>query len=104
MAETKILVTGYFDIDPTKADEFAVAAKEVMAATEAEDGNEGYAFTADLAEPGRYHVAEQWANDEALQAHMTSAHMATFMGKMGGFGLTGGSLTRWDGATPGKLM
>ena len=35
---------------------------------------------------------------------MTTHHMATLMGAMGGLGVTGASLTKWDGATPSKLM
>jgi quinol monooxygenase YgiN len=103
MADT-IIVTGTIELDPAKADEFAVAAKEVMAATHAEDGNEAYAFTADLTEPGRYHVVEQWASDEAMQAHMASAHLAAFMAAVAACGVKSASITRWDGASPSKLM
>ncbi len=99
-----ILVTGTIDLDPAKRDGFIAAANDVMAATRAEEGNEHYAFSADVADPGRFYVAEQWASQEAMDTHMATAHLAAFMGAMGAFGVTGASLTKWDGATPSKLM
>jgi quinol monooxygenase YgiN len=99
-----IIVTGTIDLDPAQRDGFIAAAKECMQATRAEDGNELYAFSADLSDPGRFYVMEQWASQEAMDAHMASAHLAAFMGAMGGAGVTGASLTKWDGATPSALM
>ncbi len=75
-----------------------------MAATRAEDGCESYVFSADLGDAGKFYVAEQWASQEVMDIHMATAHLAAFMGAMGGFGVTGASLTKWDGATPSKLM
>lgn len=103
MSDT-ILVTGTIDLDPAKRDEAIAAALVVMEATRVEDGCEAYTFSADLADPGRLHVTEQWASQEAVDAHMASAHLAEFMGKMGTFGVTGASLTKWAGATGSKLM
>jgi quinol monooxygenase YgiN len=99
-----IIVTGTIDLDPAKRDGFIAAANEMMAATRAEEGNEVYAFSADLSDQGRFYVAEQWASQEVMDTHMATPHMAGFMGAMGEFGVTGASLTKWDGATPSKLM
>jgi quinol monooxygenase YgiN len=99
-----IIVTGQIDLDPAKRDEFIASAATCMAATRAEDGNEGYAFSADLEDPGRFYVAEHWATQDAITTHMGTAHLAAFMGSMGGFGVTFVTLTQWDGATPTKLM
>jgi quinol monooxygenase YgiN len=99
-----ILVTGVIELDPAMRDEAIAAALVVMEATRAEEGCEGYTFSADFAEPGRFYVVEQWASEDAMNAHMGSAHLAEFMGKMGAFGVTKASLTRWDGAVGSKLM
>jgi quinol monooxygenase YgiN len=99
-----IIVTGTIDLDPAKRADFIAAAEACMTATRAEDGNEGYIFSADLTDQGRFYVTEQWASQEVMDTHMASPHLATFMGAMGGFGVTGASLTKWDGATPSKLM
>ena len=99
-----ILVTGTIELDPANRDAFIDAANAVMAATHQEEGCEGYAFSADFSNPGRFYVAEQWASQATMDAHGASAHLATFMGAMGGFGVTHASLTKWDGATPTKLF
>jgi quinol monooxygenase YgiN len=103
MGET-IIVTGVIDLDPGKRDDAIAAALVAMEATRAEEGCEGYTFSADFADPGRFHVVEQWASADAMNAHMASPHLAEFMGKMGEFGVTGASLTKWEGATASKLM
>lgn len=99
-----ILVTGTFDLDPAQGDAFSAAASACMAATRAEAACESYTFTQDLEVAGRYHVTELWASQEGMDEHMASPHLAAFMGAMGGFGVTGVSLTKWDGATSSKLM
>ena len=99
-----ILVTGTIDFDPSKRDDAVAAVKAVMAATRAEDGNEGYVFSGDLEDEGRFHVTEHWASQEAIDSHMATPHMATLMGQMGTLGVTAASLTKWEGATPSKLM
>jgi len=39
-----------------------------------------------------------------MDAHSASPHLAALLGKMGELGVTAASLTKWDGATPSKLM
>jgi quinol monooxygenase YgiN len=103
MSDT-IIVTGIIDLDPARRDDAIAAALAAMEATRAEEGNEGYTFSADLADPGRLHVFEQWATAEAMNAHMGSAHLAEFMAAMATCGVTGARLTKWEGATASKLM
>jgi quinol monooxygenase YgiN len=99
-----IIVTGTIDLDPAKRDGFIAAANACMDATRAEDGNESYVFSADLTDQGRFYVCEQWASQDVMDTHMATSHLAAFMGAMGEFGVTGASLTKWDGGTPSKLM
>jgi quinol monooxygenase YgiN len=99
-----ILVTGTIDFDPTKRDDAIAAVTACMEATQAEDGCERYVFSGDLTEPGRLYVSEQWASQEAMDAHMATPHLAALMGAMGTLGVTAASLTKWDGATASKLM
>jgi quinol monooxygenase YgiN len=98
-----ILVTGTLDVDPDQRDAFIEAAQTLMTATRAEAGCEHYAFTADLDDPGRFHVTERWTGDDVMNTHMAAPHMAEFMGAVGGL-VKGVSLTKWEGATGSKLM
>jgi quinol monooxygenase YgiN len=99
-----ILVTGTIDFDPAKREEAIAAVTTACEATLAEEGCEGYAFTADLSNPGRFYINEQWASQEAMDSHMQTPHLAALMAAWGTVGVTGASLTKWDGATPSKLM
>ena len=99
-----ILVTGTIDFDPAKREEAIAAVNTAVEATLAEEGCEGYVFSGDLNDPGRFYIAEQWASQEAMDAHMQTPHLAALMASWGNVGVTGASLTKWDGATPSKLM
>ncbi len=99
-----VLVTGVIDLDPANRDAAIEAFNEVMAPTLQEEGCEHYAFTADVNDPGRFHVSERWSSADAMNAHMATPHLAALMGKMGGLGVTGASLTKWSGATGEKIM
>ena len=98
-----IIVNGTIDVDPDQRDTFIEAARALMTDTRAEAGCESYAFAADLDDPGRFHVAERWADDAAVAGHMASPHMAAFLGAIGG-AVRGASLTKYTGATAEKLM
>lgn len=99
-----ILVTGTIDFDPAKRDKAIEVVTTCMEATRAEEGCESYAFSGDLNDPGRFYVSEQWASQEAMDTHMQTPHLAALMGAMGEIGVTAATLTKWDGATPSKLM
>jgi quinol monooxygenase YgiN len=99
-----ILVTGSIDFDPSKRDDAVAAVTKCMEATRAEEGCERYVFSGDLVDQGRLYVSEQWASQEAMDAHMATPHLAELMGAMGSLGVTAASLTKWDGATASTLM
>jgi quinol monooxygenase YgiN len=99
-----IIVTGTIDFDPAKRDAAIAAVTACMEATQAEEGCEHYTFSGDFTDPGRMYVSEQWASQAAMDNHMASPHLAELMGAMGNFGVTAASLTKWEGATPSKLL
>jgi quinol monooxygenase YgiN len=103
MSDT-ILVTGTLDIDPANRAAFVEAVSELMAATRAEDGCEHYAFSADLADEGRFHVSERWRDQAASDSHSASAHFLGFMGRLGEFGVKGADLQKWLGAEGSPLF
>jgi len=99
-----IIVTGVIDLDPANHDAAVDALTTCMMASRDDEGCEGYVFSSDLVDPGRFHTFELWASLEAMEAHMATPHMATLMTQMGELGVTGASLTKWAGATASKLM
>ena len=99
-----ILVLGTLDIDPANRDAFVEAVGSLMRDTRAEDGCESYTFSADLDDPGRFHVSERWANQAASDAHGASPHFLGFMGRMGEFGVKGADLKKWTGGESAPLF
>lgn len=99
-----IIVTGTFTLDPAKADDARQVMLTAMEETRKEEGCEGYAFTADLAEPGVFHVVEQWTDLEAIEKHMKSPHLAALVAAMPGLGVTRSTLWQHEVGASNRLM
>ena len=99
-----IIVSGIIAVDPANHDAAVELMNTVAEATRAEDGNIDYAFWADLSQPGRFRVFEQWNDQDAIDAHFVSPHMAEFMGGLGGVGVTETAIDRYEVSDVSKLM
>ncbi len=95
MSDT-ILVTGIIDLDPAKRDDAIAAVAKVMDATRAEDGCVTYTFSADVSDPGRFWLQEQWRDQASIDAHMNQPHLAELMAAMGELGVTSAEITTWN--------
>lgn len=98
MSDT-VLVTGVFDLDPARREQAIAVFTDMMERTRAEDGCEHYAFTADLVDPGRFHLIEQWSSLATNEAHVQTPHFPAFLEQLGALGTTGVTITQWLGAT-----
>ena len=98
-----IIIAGTISIDPSKADQALADAVEMMKATHQEQGNLAYVFSLDPLVPGQIQLFEKWESEEALAAHSASAHMAEFRPKMGGWGVTGADIKKYEIASEGPL-
>lgn len=78
-----IVVTGYITINPDMRAEVEAAVATLVPLTLAEEGCAQYSYAADLLDPNRINIIEQWETDEAMTAHMGTTHLADFMGVMG---------------------
>lgn len=99
-----IVISGTIVIDPAHTDAAVAAISELEAKTRAEAGNIEYGFWLSHSEPGTLHVFEEWADEDAVNAHMGSDHMAAFLGAAGGFGITSTDISRYDVSTKTKFM
>jgi quinol monooxygenase YgiN len=90
-------------IDPAKSEAFVAAAKAMMAESHKEPGCHTYVFTRDLSEPGRFHIIEEWASDEALALHFKAPHMAVFQQAMGSVGVLEMKAERFVVSSKGPL-
>lgn len=99
-----IVVTGYLTIAPEHRDAAEAAIATLVPLTEAEEGCLTYRYSADLLEPNRINIVEQWESEEAMTVHMGAPHFAEFMAAIGP--CIGGdvSVTRHDIASSSKLF
>ena len=77
------VVTGYLTIDPAKAGEVEAAVQTAVPAFLREDGCVDYRFSTDLTDPARINIAEQWADEASMDAHMAGEAFGTFMAAIG---------------------
>ena len=75
-----------------------------MAETRKENGCISYTFSADLADEGLFHLFEEWEGQEALDSHFKQPHMAKFQGAVGGLGVKGMSIQRYEVGSVSKMM
>ncbi|MDJ0785446.1 MAG: putative quinol monooxygenase [Myxococcota bacterium] len=98
-----LVIAGSVSIDPANREAAIEAAKEVMAATQKEAGCISYTFTADLSDPGRFLIFEEWESADALRSHFTQPHMAVFQKAMGGFGVREMKVQQYDVSKVGPI-
>jgi quinol monooxygenase YgiN len=97
------VIAGQIRIDPAKSEDGSGAARAMMEATRAEPGCISYTFSADLTEPGLFHLFEEWESQAALDAHFASPHMATFQQRIPTLGLKEMTVQRYEIASVGPL-
>jgi quinol monooxygenase YgiN len=98
-----IVIAGHVALDPERREAASTAAREMMQETRKEAGCISYTFSADLEQPGRFRIFEEWESEEALRAHFASPHMARFQKAVGGLGVREMVVQRYDVAKVGPL-
>lgn len=98
-----LVVAGTIEIDPAKLPEAREAAVAMMAETRKEPGNISYAFSTSLENDGVVYVFEEWESQQALDLHFASPHMAAFQQQMGGFGIAGMRIQKYEVSKVGPL-
>jgi len=79
-----IIVTGEVRFADGEIPRLTPAFRTNIQATRGEPGCARYAYGVDLADPNLLHVVEEWSDEEAVNAHMNTPHMAELMTAMGG--------------------
>ncbi len=78
-----IVIQGSLPIHADRREAAIAATTEMRDATLAEHGCLGYRFGFAIDDPDVVMVMEQWADEEALGAHMATPHMAAFGAAVG---------------------
>lgn len=99
-----IVVSGTFQVDPTKREQAVAVGTKMAEASRAEAGCVAYGFWTDPNEPTSFRVFEQWESAEALDAHFAEPHMAEFLGALPDLGITNSEIIRYEVSGASKLM
>lgn len=99
-----LIVSGIISVEPSDHDAMVGLIVPLVEATLAEEGNITYGFWASPTEPGVFRVYEEWASTDAMGEHMTSEHMATFLGGMGALAITGTEIHQHTVQESSRLM
>ena len=99
-----IVVAGYAMVKPECRAEAVEAVHKVVQATKKEAGCLVYDFYADLADPNRFHVYEEWESDGALDDHMDAAHTREFLAAIAGMGAGDSVVMRYTIAGAQRLL
>lgn len=94
-----LVVAGEIEIDPEHREEAVDAAQAMMTATRREAGCLTYVLTADLGDPGRFRIFEEWESQEALDAHFETPHMKAFQSAMAKLGVRRLDVKRYEVAS-----
>ena len=74
-----LLLTAFVEVEARDREAIQAALTDVIASTRAEDGCEEYGCYEDTQRLGRYVFVERWRDQAALDRHLTTARMATWM-------------------------
>ena len=88
-----VLVTGTFRFPPQNVDAAQDAMTAVILASRSEDGCLAYSYSADLIEPGLFHVFEEWTDRAALVRHFKQPHERDWMRLRDEMGFSDRSIT-----------
>jgi quinol monooxygenase YgiN len=99
-----ILILGRARVHGDQRDAALAAAAAMSAASTAEAGCLEYSFWVVPDDPNAIGLVERWDSDEALTAHMSAAHMATFITAIGPTLDGGMDVVRYDVSKSGPLF
>jgi quinol monooxygenase YgiN len=74
-----LLLTAFLECDSADRDTLRAAAAVCAAETRREDGCLEYRFYEDTEQPGKFVFVERWRDQDALDSHLASLHLKTFV-------------------------
>ena len=85
----KIVVSADIQLDPAKREETLKTAQKWINGALSQDGCIAYSWCADVNDPARVHVFEEWETEQALADHLAGPQCQGMLGHMAGGGITG---------------
>ena len=83
----KIVISAQIDLPAEKREEALKTAQPFIDGALSQAGCIHYDWSADLNNPTRVNVFEEWESEEALANHFANQHYAGMLGHLGSFGI-----------------
>jgi quinol monooxygenase YgiN len=99
-----LMIGGWLKLAAGEFDKVKDQAAAMVATTNTEDGCLHYSFARDIADPDLIRIFERWRDQEALDGHFASPHMAAFGQAMGSVTREGADLWLYSAEEIRKLM
>ena len=80
-----IIIHAVLKVNPERREQFLSEAKQLLAATHAEEGNLSYELYENAGDANSFMMIETWRDAEAVASHNTSTHFTAFAAKAGEF-------------------
>ena len=91
-----IIVTGQVRFAEGEIERLTPAFKMNVHATRGEAGCARYAYGVDVADPDLMHIVEEWSDEEAVNTHMNTPHMAELMTALGSAKIEGINIVAYE--------
>lgn len=91
-----IIVSGTIIFNAAREAEAVELSAPLVATTRAEPGNLSYGMYLDPTAPGTLQIYEEWQDQAAIDTHVASEHMATFMAGLGAIEVSGVSIMQHE--------
>jgi quinol monooxygenase YgiN len=91
-----IIVTGHVKFADGEIQRLTPAFRMNIQATRGEAGCARYAYCVDVADPNLLHVVEEWSDEEAVNSHMNTPHMAELMTALGSAKIEGINIVAYE--------
>lgn len=91
-----LLVIGTFTIPPERLSIAIPVMERMVRESRQEEGCEEYVYAQDLLLPGLIHVKELWHTQHALDAHLTSPHLAEWRSSWAALEIANRNLRKYE--------
>ena len=91
-----IIVAGEVRFADGEIDRLRAAMEKNIAATRAEPGCARYVYAVDLSDPNHLIISEEWSDEDAVDAHSQSQHIAEFMAVFGAAKVESAAIHAYD--------
>ena len=98
-----LLIVGTIRLPPGKLPDARLPMRRMVENSRAEDGCEEYSYAEDLFDPGLIRVTEVWRDQEALDRHFASAHIAVWRATWPGLGIGDRNLRLYKVDEPNQI-